>query len=385
MLEDVKRYIEDKYKLNCNLSIDLKIESDNVLDTITITTLEDAFVIRYDNLEINSSKKTIYRDISFLLDHLSYIYFLTFEGKEVCHITFDALHEDTIIDCAENFLWEHRDDNMEEIDRIFVISFRNLYSFEAKVSGSFVDTYWQIYDEPHYNVMNAAMTTFKYRDKNYAERYKSLCTLCINNSYNMLELRKYFLQDGYAYLLDWKDEDRHDVYEIIDIDIDNIKTTAGDKFVIMSADYSSILDYEDGNIYLRGRVADIYPTESKILQVDDEPCQYIHSIKTSRVLYNGKLYEASGKTRSDELNKLNSLLDKKILCCFFCKYGNYIDDEEKIYCLNGFNPKSFVDVLFDVEESKMIPYDMFNLCEDFNFQSKQYYTHTKAKGDEDNE
>ena len=120
MLEDVKRYIEDKYKLNCNLSIDLKIESDNVLDTITITTLEDAFVIRYDNLEINSNKKTIYRDISFLLDHLSYIYFLTFEGKEVCHITFDALHEDTIIDCAENFLWEHRDDNMEEIDRIFV-------------------------------------------------------------------------------------------------------------------------------------------------------------------------------------------------------------------------------------------------------------------------
>ena len=46
MLEDVKRYIEDKYKLNCNLSIDLKIESDNVVDTITITTREDAFVIR---------------------------------------------------------------------------------------------------------------------------------------------------------------------------------------------------------------------------------------------------------------------------------------------------------------------------------------------------
>ena len=385
MLEDVKKYIENKYKLKTELSLDLKIISDNVLDTIIITTLEDSYVIKYDNLEIKSSNKRIYKDISFLLDNLSYIYLLTFEGKEITHITYDAMNEDTILDAAENWIWDHRDDNIEEVDRIFVVSFRNLYSFEASVSGSFVDTYWQIFDEPHYNVLNAAFTNFKYKNKEYAERYKPLLTLCINNKYNRRELRKYFLKGGYAYLLDWKDEDTHDVYEIIDIDFDNLKMTAGDKFAIMSADYDSILDYEDGAIYLRGKAAEDFPTETKILQVDDEPCQYIHSVKTSRVMYKGKLYEASAKTRSEELNKLNKLLNNKILCCFFCKYGNYLDDEENIYCLHGFKPKNFSDVVFDIEESKMIPYDMFNLCEDFNFQTKSFYTHTKAEGEDTHE
>lgn len=102
-------------------------------------------------------------------------------------------------------------------------------------------------------------------------------------------------------------------------------------------------------------------------------------------MYKGKLYEASAKTRSEELNKLNKLLNNKILCCFFCKYGNYLDDEEKIYCLHGFKPKNFSDVVFDIEESKMIPYDMFNLCEDFNFQTKNFYTHTKAEGEDTHE
>lgn len=385
MLEDVKKYVEDKYKLKTDLSIDLKIYSNNVLDTILVTTLDDEIVIKYDDLEIKSSSKKIYKDISYLLDHLAYIYFLTFEGKEINHITFDAINSDAIIDLAEDYIWNHRDDNTDEIDRIFVISFRDLYSFEAKVSGSFVDTYWQIFDEPHYNVWNVASTKFKYREKEYAERYKSLLTLAINNKYNLEELRRYFLRDGYCYLLDWKDEDTHDVYELIDIDIERIIMTASNKFCIMSADYNSILDYEDGHIYLRGKIEEEYPTINKILQVGDLPCQYIHSIKTSRVLYEGKLYESTGKTLSIELNKLNKLLDNKILCCYFCKYGNQLDDEKKIYCLNGFTPKDFNDVLFDIYESKMIPYDMFNLCEDFNFLTDKFYTHTNAKGDKDNE
>ena len=281
---------------------------------------------------------------------MAYIYFLTFEGKEINHITFDAINSDAIIDLAEDYIWNHRDDNTDEIDRIFVISFRDLYSFEAKVSGSFVDTYWQIFDEPHYNVWNVASTKFKYREKEYAKRYKSLLTLAINNKYNLEELRRYFLRDGYCYLLDWKDEDTHDVYELIDIDIERIIMTASNKFCIMSADYNSILDYEDGHIYLRGKIEEEYPTINKILQVGDLPCQYIHSIKTSRVLYEGKLYESTGKTLSIELNKLNKLLDNKILCCYFCKYGNQLDDEKKIYCLNGFTPKNFNDVLFDINK-----------------------------------
>ena len=383
MLLEIQKYVSCKYNLKSELSIDLKIKSDNVLDEILVTTSEDIFKIKYDDLEIISSKETIYKDLSYILDHLAYIYFLTFEGKEISHITYDALTDETIIDKAENFIWNNRDNKLDEIDRIFVVSFRNLYSFEAKASGSFIDTYWQIYDEPHYMVYDTAWTRFKYRDKAYADKYRSLLTMCINNKYNMEALRHYFLREGYCYLLDWKDEDTHDVYQLIDIDLDTLKMIAGNSFALMSSDYKSILDYEDGKIYIRGIVEENFKTIKKIIQVDDLPCTYIHSIKTSRIEYNGKIYEASGKTISEELNKLNKLLDNKILCCLFCKYGNYIDDPNKIYCLKGFKPRDLADVIYYVEETKMLAYDMFNLCEDFNFQTKKFYTHTNAIGEND--
>ncbi len=375
MLEEIKKFVENKYKLKCILNVDLNIYSDNVLESITIMNICDDYIVKYDGRECRV-KNNIIKYIDFLLDRLAYIYFLAFDGTEIKHITYDPFKFSTIIDAAEDYIWEERD-NLGEVSNIFVMSFKNLYSFESKVSGSFIDTYRRVYDEEHYKALDSATAIFKYKEKDYALKNKPFLTQIINNKYNLEEMRKYFLKDGYFYLLDFKDQDTHDIYFFIDFDIDTMKTLAGDKFMIISSDYKSVLDYECDNIYIRGEIEKIYPNIIKELEVDTKLCKYIHSVKTSRINYDGEVFEASAPNICDELNKLNKMLDGKILCCFFCKYGNYIDDPTKIYCLKGFDVSNFSDVVYNVFESKMIPYDMFNLCVDFNYQTKKTYTHTK--------
>ncbi len=377
MLEEIKKYIENKYNLKCILNVDLKIYSDNVLEPITIMNICDKYIVKYDCKEANLSKNNIIKYVDYLLDKLAYIYFLAIDGTEIKHITYDPFNFNTIIDAAEDYLWQERD-NIEEVANIFVMSFKNLYSFEAKVSGCFIDTYRKVYDEEHYNAYNSATMVFKYKEKEYALKNKPFLTQIINNKYNVEEMRKYFLKDGYFYLLDFKDEDSHDIYFFVDFDIEAMKTLASDKFLIITPDYKSILDYECGDIYIRGDIEKVYPNIIKEVEVDTKVCKYIHSVKTSRINYGGEVYEACASTIYDELNKLNKILDNKILCCFFCKYGNYIDDPTKIYCLKGFDVSNFSDVVYNVYESKMLPYDMFNLCVDFNYQDKKTYTHTKA-------
>ncbi len=381
MLQDIKDFIEGKYKLKCVLDVDLKIYSDNVLDTIVVMNVCDTFIIKYNNKELKTSKNNIIKYIDFLLERLAYIYFISYEGVELKHITYDPQEYDTILDCAEEYLWQERD-NIGDVYNIFVMSFKNLYSFEAKVSGSFIDTYRKVYDEEHYKVYDASTSLYKYIEKDYALKNKPFLTKIINNKYNLEEMRKFFLKEGYFYLLDYKDRDTHDIYLFIDFDIDTMKTLATDKFMIITPDFKSVLDYEENSIYIRGDIQNIYPTIEKEIQVDTSICSYIHSVKTSRINYLDNVYEASAKNIYDELNKLNQMLDRKILCCFFCKYGNYLEDPTKIYCLKGFDVSNFSDVVYNVFESKMIPYDMFNLCVDFNYQTKKTYTHTKALEEE---
>lgn len=379
-MQHLKEYIQSKYKLRCELDIDLKIYSSNVEEIIVVSPVDDEIYIKYNEYEIVSSRKMMYKDISYLLDNLAYVYFLSPNNDLLNTLVWSGDSERTLIDDAEDYIWKmHNDMNIE---KVFVMHFYGEYNFEATVSGSFIDTYWQIYDESHYKVVDEAIKRYKYREKEgYVERYKSLLTYIIPSEYNLKFIRKYFLDQGFLYLLDYRDrdEDIKDIYQMIDFSFDTANNIAGDKYMIMSSDFESVILVEGSKIYMRGKIALDYPTLDKILQVDKEPCRYIHSLKTSRVLYEGTLYEASGKTISECLNKLNKLLDGKIVCCFTCKYGNYTIDEKNIYCLNGFHPKDFPDVLYIVDETKMIPYDQFNLCDMYRIPSKDNYQHTLFK------
>ena len=80
MLERLKDYIINKYKLiKCELNIDLKISSDNVDDTIIVSPVDDYILIKYSTNEIKSDKRRIYKDLTYLLDHLSYVFFISSE------------------------------------------------------------------------------------------------------------------------------------------------------------------------------------------------------------------------------------------------------------------------------------------------------------------
>lgn len=374
----LSEYISSKYHLKCEVDIDLKISSENVSEKIIVTPVDDKIYIKYGDGEIVSTRRMMYKDISYLLDHLSFIYFISSNNDILHEITYDGLDDTTLIDVAEDFIWKNHNDM--DIYKIFVLRFAGPYNFEATISGPFVDTYWPIFDSAHFSVIEASQTKYKYRTKEYAKRYKALLTNIIPSEYNKAFLRKYFLDTGYAFLVDIRDEENKNVYQLIDIDFDNLNSICENTpYLIMSSDYESIIVYDNNKFYIRGKIVDEYPTLDKIIQIDDEPCRFIHSLKTSRILYKDRLYEASGKTISDCLNKLNKLLDNKILCCFTCKYGNYTIDEKNIYCLNGFKPKDFSDVLYIVDETKMIPYDQFNLCDMFEYPNKDYYQHTLFK------
>lgn len=377
MLGRLSEYISSKYNLKCELNIDLKIYSDNVTDSILVSPVDDSILVKFRDHEIKSDKKMIYKDLCYLIDHLQFVYILSANEDLLHEMVYYADSDDTLIDTVEDFIWKNH--NEMKIDHVFVLRFYGDYSFEALVSGSFIDTYWQIYDEAHYQATKAALDNFKYKDKDYPMKFKSIMSNVIASEYNLKFLRKYFLDLGYAFLLDYKDIDTHDVYQLIDIDFDSCKNICGDSYAIISADYKSMLCFYNGRYFIRGKILEEYPTIEKILQVDKEPCKYVHNLKTSRVLYDGALYEASGDTISDCLNALNSMLGGKILCCFTCKWGSYTTEEKDIYCMRGFNPRDFADILYMVDESKMIPYDQFNLCDDYEIPDMKNYAHTKYK------
>ncbi|MGM9972123.1 MAG: hypothetical protein ACI35W_06920 [Anaeroplasmataceae bacterium] len=377
MLSRLGQYISDTYKLKCDYNVDLIIHSPNVLDTILVTAIENNIYIKFNDVKLETTYKNMYKDIRFVLDNLTYVYYLDGRGDIIASNYYYDFSERPLIDEIEDYIWDNR--QSLEAEKIMVMTFALNYSFEAKVSGSFVDTFNLVFDKTRYEVMNNAIKKFHYKgNSDYLVLNKSLMGNVIMNEANVKELKKYFLSLGYAFLIDYHDE-KEDVYQVIDIDFDSFKNIAGDRYMVMSALYDSIIYYENGQIYLRGKVLDKYKNVFKIVQVDNEPCNYVHNIKTSRLSYNGKIYEATGKTISDELNSLGNLLDNKLMCCFNCRYGNYIDDENNIYCLKDFKPHNLSDVVYIVDEAKLIPYDPFNLCEDFMYQSDDYYTSTKCK------
>ncbi len=377
MLSKLGEYIKKEYKLNIECDIDLKIYSSNIDEFILVTTLEDKVYIKYSDITIESNYKNMYKDIRFILDNLIYIYLLDLRGDIIRTIIYQNDSDKTLFEEVEDFIWRNKKDI--NVEKILAVTFANNYSFEANVSGVFIDTFWEVFDTTRYNVINASLKKFRYRDKeNYLINNSILLKKIIKNKVNLKEIKKYFLSLGYAFLIDAR-EDNTTVYQVIDIDFDNFKSIAGNKYLVMSADLNSIIYYTDDNIYIHGLVCDVYKTFFKILQIDEEPCNYVHNIKTSRVVYKEKIYEATGRSISEELNNLTSLVNNKMMCCFNCKYGNYIDNENEIYCLKGFKPRDFSDVLYIIDEAKIIPYDQFNLCEDFSYQTKEHFTHTLSK------
>lgn len=377
MLQKLGEYVSNKYGLKCDIGIDLVIYSNNVCETITVTTIENQVLIKYNDFEIKSCYKDMYRDLRYVLDNLAYVYFLDNRGDISATLLFQNNNDKTLIEEVEDYIWENKKNI--EIDKMMVITFANNYSFEAKISGSFIDTFWPVFDKAHYDVLNNVVRKYKYKgQEDYLIANKNLMSAVISNDINIHELKKYFLSLGYAFLVDYKDDEQN-VYQIIDINFESLKNIAGNTYLIISADYNSVIYFYNDSIYIRGDVVDTYKNMFKVVQVGDEICNYVHNIKTSRIKYQNKLYEATGKTLSDELNKLNKMLGYKMMCCFSCKYGNYIDNECEIHCLKDFKPKDFSDVLYIVDEGKILPYDPFNYCDDYEEIEKNYYTSTKFK------
>ena len=249
----------------------------------------------------NKSKciKNAIRDITYLLNSLTYIYYLDINNDILHKGIYLSDKDHSLIEEVEDFVWNNKKEY--NIEKILVVMFALDYSFLAHVSGSFIDTFWQIYDKAHYEVLNTALKKFKYR-KDFDIYNSALLTSVIKSDINLIALKKYFLKYGYAFLIDYNDQ-KSDVYELIDIDFSNCKTIAGDSYLIMSADYKSILYVKNDKYYIMGLVCDEYQTIYKYIQIEDEVCNYIHNIKTSRVLYKDHMYEAYGNDLSEELNK----------------------------------------------------------------------------------
>lgn len=371
MLKKINEYIKTKYNLKTNLDIDLHINSKNDLSEVIISISDDVIIINYDNFKIVSNYTKIYKDITYLFNKLINIYYLDMTDNIISEDTY-VESDDSLFDYVEDNLWKKRNE-LNNVAKVYVSMFALDYYFITNVSGSFLDTFWPIYDAAHYAVLNATLKTFKYKEPYYALKDEVIPT-----KINLKEIESYILKYGYAFLVGIKD-DEYEIYEIINIDFSNFKDIIGPNYIIMSADYKSIIYVNASSYYIKGEITNVYKTIYKLIQVDNDVCDYIHNIHTSRVIYKNKLYESFGKSLSEELNNLNKLLDYKIMSCFTCKYGNYIDKENEIYCLKGFKYNNLTDICFIKEETGLIPYDQFNLCEDFNFKDDKTYIHSLSQ------
>jgi len=95
------------------------------------------------------------------------------------------------------------------------------------------------------------------------------------------------------------------------------------------------------------------------------------------------MIEVSGDCAESVFRKLSrKLSDKyKIHSCYTCRFGNFSplgDQDNEIFCINDFEPKSKSDLFFlyeDVEERKKRCCTLFDVCGKYQPCSEGYWTY----------
>ena len=97
---------------------------------------------------------------------------------------------------------------------------------------------------------------------------------------------------------------------------------------------------------------------------------------------NRKKIELTGNAESIFMELSKILKDKyEIHSCYTCRYGNFCpigDIDNEIFCVNDFEPKCKSDLYFVTEDSaerKKRSRTLFDLCEEFQPCSDDYYTY----------
>ena len=99
-------------------------------------------------------------------------------------------------------------------------------------------------------------------------------------------------------------------------------------------------------------------------------------------LIDGEKIELTGNTESIFMELSKILKDKyKIHSCYTCRFGNFSpfgDQDNEIFCIDDFEPKSKSDLFFlyeDAEERKKRCRTLFEVCEKFQPCSDDYWTY----------
>lgn len=110
----------------------------------------------------------------------------------------------------------------------------------------------------------------------------------------------------------------------------------------------------------------------------------INPVSEIDLVYNGIQYKGYGTSYlwEDTFADLQSKLPKdvKIASCMTCRYGNmcpYGNIENQLYCIKAFKTDNKVDLcaLFDnINFDKNQKVSSFDYCDDFAYQSKDYFT-----------
>ncbi len=100
------------------------------------------------------------------------------------------------------------------------------------------------------------------------------------------------------------------------------------------------------------------------------------------MLMDGKKIELTGNTESIFVELSKTLNEKyKIHSCYTCRFGNFCptgDKDNEIFCVNDFEPKCKADLYFVTEDSaerKKRSRTLFDICEDYQPCSDDYYTY----------
>ena len=120
------------------------------------------------------------------------------------------------------------------------------------------------------------------------------------------------------------------------------------------------------------------------MKIFDIEMQFNEDTENNRLsmTVDGEKIELTGDTESIFM-KLSKILNGKyeIHSCYTCKYGNFCplgDKDNEIFCVSDFAPKIKSDLFFlyeDIEERKKRRRTLFNVCEDFQLCSDDYYTY----------
>ena len=121
--------------------------------------------------------------------------------------------------------------------------------------------------------------------------------------------------------------------------------------------------------------------EVKVLDVEMQFDEDTEDDKLSMVI-DGEKIELTGNTESI-FEKLSKILNEKykIHSCYTCRFGNFCptgDRDNEIFCVNDFEPKCKADLYFVTEDSterKKRSRTLFDVCEDYQPCSDDYYTY----------